>query len=264
MAHESVKEVAACLWKRPCKTNSLLAGSIIFLVDACLCNNFEQWETLGDKRLKRKYKSTFKWINLCSKWFKHKLVWNCIEGPKIFFCLHKHFLGVYSSHWRLWNCWIDVSTTFKSMLVQASIPQFYKHWFNGCTSIDLTVVQALIRQFYKDGLNSFTSIDHCASIESTVTIVKSMVILIIFKKMLHKNVMLMFWWNTYHQMKLQRMRKCKMIDGKILKVSWKLRKSIQYLLCIKEWWWLLIYCLVLFSNTLWIVWECTTILKQLK
>ena len=25
-----------------------------------------------------------------------------------------------------------------------------------------------------------------------------------------------------------------MIDGKILKVSWKLRKSIQYLLCIKE------------------------------
>lgn len=65
-----------------------------------------------------------------------------------------------------------------SAVVQASIGWFQKRWFNGCTSVDLAVVQALIWQFNNHGFNSFTSIDHCASIESTVTIVKSMVKLI--------------------------------------------------------------------------------------
>ena len=157
VAHESVKEVAACLWKRPCKTNSLLAGSIIFLVDACLCNNFEQWETLGDKRLKRKYKSTFKWINLCSKWFKHKPVWNCIEGPKVFFCLHKHFFGgifltltlVKLLNWCFYNFQINACTSIDSTVLQALIQWLHKYRFDSCTSIDSTVLQRWIQQFHK-------------------------------------------------------------------------------------------------------------------
>ena len=97
-----------------------------FLADACLCNNFEQCETAVDKRLNRKYKNTFKWINL--RRFKHKPVSNCSEGRKIFFCLHERFTS------RLY------STSAESTLVKPSNWLLYKRWFDGCTSAESTVI----------------------------------------------------------------------------------------------------------------------------
>ena len=124
-----------------------------FLGDTCLCNNFGQWETARDKRLNRKYKSTFKWINL--RRFKHKPVWNC---------LHERFTSGL-------HC-----TRVGSTPVQPSNRRLHKHRLDGFTSVDSTVVQLLIRRLYKRRIND------CTSVESTVTIVESMVILIILKK----------------------------------------------------------------------------------
>ena len=55
---------------------------------------------------------------------------------------------------------------------------FHKRRINGCTSIASTIVQASSLWLVK------CRIDNCASVDSTVTIVESTVILIIFKKVL--------------------------------------------------------------------------------
>ena len=111
------------------------------MADACLCNDFEQWKTAVDKRLNGKYKNTLKWINLCQ--FKHKLVWNCSEGLKIFFCLHKRFTSVV-------HC-----TSVESTLVQPKNRRLWNRRINGCTKVDSTVVQTSIRRFPKRRMDGY-------------------------------------------------------------------------------------------------------------
>ena len=117
-----------------------------FLGDTCLCNNFEQWETARDKRLNRKYKSTFKWINL--RRFKHKPVWNCLHErftPGLH-CARVGSTPVQPSNRRLWNRRIDACINIDSTVSQALIRLLYNCWLDGCTSVESTIVQVSNRR----------------------------------------------------------------------------------------------------------------------